>query len=347
MPIDPSIALSYRFPQFQSPGEQQREALTLAGLIDQQRQRQMQMQKAQAYEAAMRGLPVGATDEQRLEALRPFQSADQQGSQITASRDRKVLREQQALQFMSQMDENASARILKHEEFQQRAADQRMKDAETMQYKQDMLNLQKQNASSLNYFKQQGIDLRRDQMAQGNRPPAGYRWSPQGDLERIPGGPADEKAGVAGQKAEMRDRGAMIRANIVINKVDEALAKTGFFTTGLTGDIRSTLVGRITGSGAYDLEKTIDTIKANVGFKELQDMLESSPTGGALGQIAVRELDFLQAAVASLEKGQSQDLVRKNLKQVKTHFENWKKAVQQAAAQAPKTAPSDSEWKDL
>ena len=52
MPIDASIPLSYKFPQFQSPGEQQREALTLAGLIDQQRQRQ----RGQEDEMALRGV---------------------------------------------------------------------------------------------------------------------------------------------------------------------------------------------------------------------------------------------------------------------------------------------------
>jgi hypothetical protein len=39
--------------------------------------------------------------------------------------------------------------------------------------------------------------LRRDIAAQshqaGNKPPAGYRWTPEGDLQQIPGGPADAK----------------------------------------------------------------------------------------------------------------------------------------------------------
>ena len=137
----------------------------------------------------------------------------------------------------------------------------------------------------------------------------------------LPKTPKEIKADEAKAKAALIEK---TRADIVISKVDEALGQTGFFTTGLTG----ATLGLVPGTSAYDLDATIDTIKANVGFKELQDMRAASPTGGALGQIAVRELEFLQAAVASLHKGQSQDQIEKNLRSVKTHFENWKKTVE-------------------
>ena len=101
--------------------------------------------------------------------------------------------------------------------------------------------------------------------------------------------------------------------------------QTGWLETGLPGS----LLGMVPGTDAYNLDKTIDTIKANIGFKELQDMRAASPTGGALGQIAVRELEFLQAAVGSLQQGQDQGQLRANLQSVRTHFENWKNAVTQ------------------
>jgi hypothetical protein len=111
--------------------------------------------------------------------------------------------------------------------------------------------------------------------------------------------------------------------------VDEALKETGFFSTGLTGEV----LGMIPGTGAYDLDATLDTIKANLGFNELQAMRQASPTGGALGQVAVRELEMLQATIASLKKGQSQAKLRNGLAQVKTHYGNWKKAVDAANVQ--------------
>ena len=162
--------------------------------------------------------------------------------------------------------------------------------------------------------------------------PAGYRPTAQGNLEAIPGGPADVKAGAEALKTEKHAQLASSRGAIVAGKVDDALKKIGAFgllTTGLTGKIW----GYAPGTSAYDLEKDLDTIRAQVGFQELQAMRESSPTGGALGQIAVRELEFLQAAIANLDRGQSREQLVKNLGQVKQHFENWKNVMRQAGGQ--------------
>lgn len=132
------------------------------------------------------------------------------------------------------------------------------------------------------------------------------------------------KAKTATEKEALMKQGQIQKADIVIGKVDKALEQTGFFTTGATG----ALIGKVPGTPAFDLEKTIDTIKANIGFNELQQMRAASPTGGALGQVAVRELEFLQSALSSLEKGQSQDQLIENLEAVKTHYNNWKSTMQ-------------------
>lgn len=152
--------------------------------------------------------------------------------------------------------------------------------------------------------------------------PTGYRYTKDGDLEPIPGGPKDQ---TTRNKAVAET--AAIKAKIVMDKVDEALKETGFMSTGLTGSV----LGMIPGTSAYNLDATLDTIKANIGFNELQAMRQASPTGGALGQVAVRELDMLQAVLASLKKGQSQDKLRSGLNQVKQHYSNWKNAVDQSA----------------
>ena len=164
------------------------------------------------------------------------------------------------------------------------------------------------------------------------KPPPGFRWKADGsgDLEAIPGGPKD-----TAPKDAARAQGAIQKADIVVKKVEEALDQTGFFSTGLTGKV----LGMIPGTGAYDLDRTIDTIKAQIGFSELQAMREASPTGGALGQVAILELQMLQSTIASLEHGQSEPQIRRALQQVKKHFENWKNAVQQAAA-GPQAAPA-------
>lgn len=144
-------------------------------------------------------------------------------------------------------------------------------------------------------------------------------------------GAAKVKKEGAQEKEAMLTEGIKQRADIVMDKVDEAIKLVSPMTTGFVGDVRSTLPGRLTGSGAYDLEKTLDTIKANIGFGELQAMRQASPTGGALGQVAVQELNMLQAVLGSIEKGQDPKILKNNLRAIKKHYQNWKDAVDKAS----------------
>jgi len=156
------------------------------------------------------------------------------------------------------------------------------------------------------------------------KPPAGYRWTADGNQEVIPGGPKDMTARNKGIAETLA-----IKGKIVTDKVDEALGQVSGWTSGLPGAV----LGAIPGTPAYDLDATLDTIKANIGFNELQAMRQASPTGGALGQVAVRELDMLQAVLSSLRRGQRGEQLKNNLNAVKTHYANWKNAVDQSAAQ--------------
>ena len=154
------------------------------------------------------------------------------------------------------------------------------------------------------------------------KPPEGYRWKPDGSVEPIPGGPKDTVAKDAAQA-----EGIIQRADLVTNKVDEVLGQAGFTTTGATG----AMLGRIPGREAFDMRKNVETIKANLGFQELAAMRAASPTGGALGQVAVQELNALQASIANLDPDQSEAQLVKNLEQVKRHVRNWKALMQRAA----------------
>ena len=75
----------------------------------------------------------------------------------------------------------------------------------------------------------------------------------------------------------------------------------------------------------------LTTIKANLGFDRLQQMRDQSPTGGALGQVAVQELASLQATVASLDQLQSPTQLGTALDKIERHYTNWRNAVNQAA----------------
>jgi hypothetical protein len=115
---------------------------------------------------------------------------------------------------------------------------------------------------------------------------------------------------------------------------DDAMGKIGFFSTGLAGQV----LGLAGGTDAYDLEQALEPIRSNLTVETINEMKKQSPTGATgLGQIAIKELEMLQGAVRSLKKEQSQDQLRNNMAQVRTHLQNWEKTVQQAKSQGIKS----------
>jgi hypothetical protein len=76
----------------------------------------------------------------------------------------------------------------------------------------------------------------------------------------------------------------------------------------------------IPGTNAADLDRTLDSIRANVGFGRLQQMRVESPTGGALGQVSDRENKLLQSALGSLEQSQSEGQFMANLNRLENTY---------------------------
>jgi hypothetical protein len=112
--------------------------------------------------------------------------------------------------------------------------------------------------------------------------------------------------------------------------IDKVIAGLGPFTTGVGGKLAS----QIPGSDAYNLQQTVKTIQANLGFEQLQALRDASPTGGALGQVSERELEFLQSAVANLDIAQSKEQLTQNLQAVKQHYQTIVDLINQNASQS-------------
>jgi len=138
------------------------------------------------------------------------------------------------------------------------------------------------------------------------------------DVIDLPKGVADN------EKAQRALESQVLKARDIIGTVDNVLKRVGSLETGLIGSQLS----RVPGTAAYDVAREVETIKANLGFQELQAMREASPTGGALGAIAVQELVALQSTVANLDIGQSEAQLRSNLQKIKNHYERWLAAVE-------------------
>ena len=75
-------------------------------------------------------------------------------------------------------------------------------------------------------------------------------------------------------------------------------------------------------------------------------MREASKTGGALGAIAVRELDLLGAAVASLSTSQNDTQLRQNLNEVIDKYAKVSAKFQRIAKEGAKAQPNKQERRE-
>lgn len=99
-----------------------------------------------------------------------------------------------------------------------------------------------------------------------------------------------------------------------INRIQDLIEDAPWYapTAGFFGNIFK----EIAGTPAADVKALATTIRANIGFDRLQQMREASPTGGALGQVTVQELERLEAVMGSLVQSQSEDQLIENLERL-------------------------------
>lgn len=115
---------------------------------------------------------------------------------------------------------------------------------------------------------------------------------------------------------QAKDTKASVSNDIVLQDIDRALGDTNMFTTGVV----SQLTSGVGGSPANDLQATLDSVKANIGFDRLQAMREASPTGGALGAVSDTEQRLLQSVYGSLSTSQSQSQLKFNLGRLRNMY---------------------------
>lgn len=133
--------------------------------------------------------------------------------------------------------------------------------------------------------------------------------------------PQDERAGALAAMGVMPEtttpgqQRSINQAGVALNALDKIFQNPALYRGALSRTVR------LPGTPAKDLKEAIGTVQALVGFDELQKMRDASPTGGALGQVSEREIDFLQKLGGSLNLTQSDEQLQSNLNQVKQSFE--------------------------
>lgn len=173
------------------------------------------------------------------------------------------------------------------------------------------------------------------------QPPSGYRSTQGGDLEAIPGGPADVRANAEGRsRVAQMDASARSLQNAV-DALNEAEGLVSGWSTGAAGQVTR----GIGGTPARDLDQALEPVRAILSFETLAEMRRNSTTGGALGSIAVRELELLGNTMRSLDTAQSEGAVRSAIVTVRNQLSRTLRAIEAARAEvsgggeAPTEAP--------
>ena len=185
-----------------------------------------------------------------------------------------------------------------------------------------------------------GVTVNMPPQVQVGTIPQGYKltYDAQGrplSMEPIPGSQAARELKAEQEKSAKSTASTATASNIVIVEADRLRdlikgEKLLAPVTGVTGAIVREKGGVLSsGSAAVTAQKTLDTIKANIGFDRITQMRNESPTGGALGNITEKELMFLQSVLGSLDLNQDKKVLLQNIDRVK---EIYQKILEKASA---------------
>jgi hypothetical protein len=166
------------------------------------------------------------------------------------------------------------------------------------------------------------------------RIPVGYRMTPEGTIEAIPGGPTTTN--LSPKEIQLRES-KFPQATQAVNTFE---AKTSELEKDLIAlrnhpglaSITGIAAGRAPGitSQGRAAEALYDKITARGGFKELQDMRAASPTGGALGNVSNQEGAQLRAAFAAIDRKQDAADVKKAIDIAISDLQGSKSRVREA-----------------
>ena len=125
-----------------------------------------------------------------------------------------------------------------------------------------------------------------------------------------------ERAGFAASRV----RAARDQYQLLSERIDELIEQSG---GGLGGNVGfNARFSGVPGTASADLAARLSTLEANAAFDALQKMRDSSPTGGALGQVTERELGLLQSTLAALSQSQSEKQFDEELVRFKQQYES-------------------------
>jgi hypothetical protein len=158
--------------------------------------------------------------------------------------------------------------------------------------------------------------------------PSGYAFvedpnSPAGGrMEIVPGGPADTKAKEAEAKTAAGEEVTRRGAQNVYEDTSRAINMIKKHPNLATGTVAFATRG-IPGMPAFDVQKMVDSIRANIGIDAL---LKIKASGAGLGQVPQRQLEMLANTLGNLDTVQDPKIVLFNLNRVRDIYKDIVKA---------------------
>lgn len=153
--------------------------------------------------------------------------------------------------------------------------------------------------------------------------------------------PGSTTARTAAAEAEAAQRANEASVNNILNRgssVMRGLDRSEALATPAAAGFFGQMTGWIGGTPAKDLRAELSTVGANIAFDRLGAMKAESPTGGALGSIAVQELEMLRDTIAALDPNQSPENLRENIQFIRQQYTSMIQKVLDSDA-----SPADKE----
>jgi len=167
--------------------------------------------------------------------------------------------------------------------------------------------------------------------------PSGYRYTPTGDLEAIPGGPAAAGPNLTPKDIQKREavlpqaRQAVSTVSNTMSIIGETVDRLIANKSGLNG-VTGLISGRTPGitDAARKAEADLNQLKNLAFIQGITELRAASKTGAGVGNVSNKEGDRFENLKASLERTQSYDDIVAALKRLKSQSEFTKQSLKEA-----------------
>jgi hypothetical protein len=347
MPIDPSIPLGVRAPQLESPMN----ALAQAQSFSLNNLKMQEAEQSMADRDYVRGLDINAPDYiSRVGRVSPKLALELQKSQLESKKGQVELEAKlmtNARNTLAPINDQGTYDLWRQQtsaqlpgltkflpaKFDDKVKTSLMLEADKYIQQTQISAAQQQTAD----ISRRGQDIQAGTTQRGQdlgRIPVGYRMTPEGTLEAMPGGPTTTN--LSSKEIQARES----KYPVATQAVKTFEAKTDQLEKDLLtlknhpglSSITGIVAGRapaVTKEGR-EAQALYDKIVARGGFKELQDMRAASPTGGALGNVSNQEGTQLRQSFAAIDRRQDASSVQNAISDAIADIQGSKSRVREA-----------------